>query len=56
MQRCTVVFRIRGKKNFTIRQMEERMVQYSRSHYNQEMFFDGDRYALCTIQKRGQKN
>jgi|GEM_PF-2783859 hypothetical protein len=56
MQRCSVVLRIKGKKHFTIRQMDETMIQYSQSHYNQEMFFDGDRYALCTIEKKGQKN
>lgn len=56
MQRCTVVFRIKGNKNFTIRQMEEKMIQYGETHGTEEMFFDGDRYALCTIRKKGQKN
>ncbi|WP_393971040.1 hypothetical protein OXIME_001290 [Oxyplasma meridianum] len=56
MQRSIVVLRIRRDTNFTIRQMEEKMIQYSKSHSDREMFFDGDRYALCSIQKKGQKN
>jgi hypothetical protein len=52
MQRSRVVFSARGKKTFTIREMDSMMARYHMQHLDQEMFFDGDRFALCTMKKR----
>lgn len=42
-----------GIKNFTIRQMDAAMISYSRTHPDNEIFFDGDRFALCTMKRNG---
>ncbi|MCL5802386.1 MAG: hypothetical protein ACYCPR_05190 [Thermoplasmataceae archaeon] len=51
-----IIFSARGKKSFTLRKMDQMMTRYHMHHLDRELFFDGDRFALCTIIEKNQKN
>ncbi|MCL4337143.1 MAG: hypothetical protein M1129_02415 [Candidatus Thermoplasmatota archaeon] len=52
MKRVKVLHRYREESEFTLVEMVKFMAEFSESNPGKQVFFDGDRFAICCIQER----